>query len=195
MARLPGDPWIIWSPDASCVLCCVQNRMNSVSREGGLWGLSRAAGQAVTSDPGSYPLVIKGLTGISTWEATSSGIKVPLGRGPVPIAVPLLLAAWSSILTCLGLHILLFLLLLFCLGPCSRRGCDDACCLITAIYGLAYKTLTQSQCSKDESPGSFMHVCKSKSQGEAAGRHELMFQESREFFPSCELRPSGWSPW
>lgn len=67
--------------------------MNSVSREGGLWGLSRAAGQAVMSDPGSYPLVIKGLPGISIWEATSSGIKVPLGRGLVPTAVPLLLAA------------------------------------------------------------------------------------------------------
>nr|CAI9701468.1 unnamed protein product [Rangifer tarandus platyrhynchus] len=58
--------------------------------------------------------------------------------------------------------------------------------LETAIYGLAYKTLTQSQCSKAESPGSFMHVCTSESQGEAAGRHELMFQESRESFPSCE---------
>lgn len=67
--------------------------MNSVSRERGLWGLSRAAGQALTSDPGSYQLVIKGMPGIPVWEATSSGIKVPLGRGLVPIAVPLLLAA------------------------------------------------------------------------------------------------------
>lgn len=66
--------------------------MNSVSRERGLRGLSRAAGQALTTDPGSYPLVIKGLPGIPIWEATSSGIKVPLGRFLVPIAVPLLAA-------------------------------------------------------------------------------------------------------
>lgn len=37
--------------------------------------------------------MIKGMPGIPVWEAPSSGIKVPLGRGLVPIAVPLLLAA------------------------------------------------------------------------------------------------------
>ena len=92
LAGFPGCPRIVWSPCTSCVLCCAQNRMNSVSREGGLWGISRAAGQALTADPGSYRLVIKGLAGIPIWEATSSGKKVPLGRGLVPIAVPLLAA-------------------------------------------------------------------------------------------------------
>ncbi|KAI4533045.1 hypothetical protein MG293_016064 [Ovis ammon polii] len=45
--------------------------------------------------------------------------------------------------------------------------------LETAIYGLACKTLTQSQCSKTESPGSFMHVCTSKSQGNILGMRDV----------------------
>ncbi|KAJ8783926.1 hypothetical protein J1605_008969 [Eschrichtius robustus] len=53
---------------------------------------------------------------------------------------------------------------------------------LAPIYGLASKSLTQSQWGKARPPGLFMHVCTSKSQGEPAARSGPMLRSSRNPF-------------